>query len=65
MMVLTATVLTMMMMMMMMMIATLTAKIYQVLAIYQELCVHYVKQEIYYCVSFADEEVDTQACCVC
>lgn len=62
MMVLTATVLTIMMTMM---IATLTAKIYQVLAIYRELCVHYVKQEIYYCVSFADEEVNTQACCVC
>ena len=56
MMVLTATVLTIMMMMM---IATLTAKIYQALTIYQELCTHYVKQEIYYCVSFADEEVDT------
>ena len=63
MMVLKATVLTIMMMMMM--IAMLTAKIYQVLAIYRELCVHYVKQEIYYCVSFADEEVNTQACCVC
>lgn len=56
MMVLTATVLTVTMMMM---IATLTAKIYQALTIYQELCMHYVKQEIYYCVSFADEEVDT------
>lgn len=44
---------------MMMMIATLTAKIYEALTIYQELCTHYVKQEIYYCVSFADEEVDT------